>query len=77
MAVDSLTDLDIAILELEGRWWKYAGSKEQAIRDDLGITPVRFYQRLNQLLESEAALHRDPVLVNRCRRLRTRSLTAR
>lgn len=68
-----LTDKDVAILELEGRWWKYAGSKEQAIRDDLHLSPVRYYQRLNQLLESEAALKHDPVLVNRCRRLRLKA----
>lgn len=64
-----LSDTDRAILDLEGQWWATAGAKEDAIRM-LGISPVRFYQRLNQLLDSEPALTYDPVLVHRLRRIR-------
>ena len=34
----SLSDRDQRILEFERQWWKYAGAKEQAIRDlfDIG-----------------------------------------
>lgn len=71
--MDSLTDQDRAILALEGEFWATAGGKEQAIRDTLGMSPIRYYRRLNQLVETEAALAHDPVLVNRLIRLRTRA----
>lgn len=71
MALDTLTDRDSAILELEAQRFDTAGGKEQAIRDRLGITPVRYYQRLNQLLDTEAALAAQPVMVNRLRRIRS------
>jgi hypothetical protein len=69
MAVDSLTDDDIAILEFENQFWRTAEAKEDAIREQLGLTPVRYYTRLCQLLHSQAALAHDPVLVNRLRRI--------
>lgn len=71
--MDSLTDLDFAILNLEAQFWATAGGKEQAIRD-MGMTPVRYYQRLNQLADTEEALAADSVTVNRVRRLRSRQL---
>ncbi len=37
----------------------------------IGLTPVRYYQRLNQLADTEAALAHNPVLVNRLCRVRT------
>lgn len=71
--MDSLTDHDMAILALEAQWWKTAGGKEDAIRDQLGLTPVRYYQRLNQLVDTQGALAHDAVTVNRLRRIRTRN----
>ncbi|MDP7729554.1 DUF3263 domain-containing protein [Mycobacterium sp. TY813] len=70
--MDSLSDLDEAILAVERQFWKAAGAKEEAIRDQLGMTPIRYYQRLNQLIATAAALAYDPVTVNRLRRI-TRS----
>jgi len=58
------------ILAFERRWWRHAGAKEQAIRDTFGLSPTRYYQLLNGLLDNPAALAHDPVLVNRLRRLR-------
>lgn len=75
-----MTDTDRAMLEFEHRWWKYAGAKEQAIRDTFGLGATHYYQRLNRLLDDPAALAHDPVTVNRLRRLRTsrqRSRSAR
>lgn len=69
MAVDSLTDDDRTILDLERQWWPAAGAKEDAIRA-LGLTPVRYYQRLNQLIDSEDALAYDAVTVRRLLRVR-------
>lgn len=71
MALDSLTDIDAAMLELEHQWWPTPGRKEDAIRDLLGMTPTRYYQRLNRLIDTEAALANDPVTVNRLHRIRS------
>ena len=66
-----LTERDERILAFEAKWWKHAGSKEQAIRDSFGLSATRYYQLLNALLDNPAALERDPVLVGRLRRLRS------
>lgn len=66
--MDSLTNTDRAILDLERQWFATAGGKDEAIRD-LGLTPVRYYQRLNQLIESEAALTYGAVVVHRLQRI--------
>ncbi|TXS57743.1 DUF3263 domain-containing protein [Streptomyces sp. t39] len=46
------------------------GAKERAIREQLGMSPVRYYQLLNALLDDRRALAHDPVTVNRLRRVR-------
>jgi hypothetical protein len=70
-AVAKLTDRELEILAFEGKWWKHAGAKEQAIRDTFGLSSTRYYQLLNGLLDNPAALETDPVLVARLRRLRS------
>ncbi|GAA3542524.1 hypothetical protein AFL01nite_09810 [Aeromicrobium flavum] len=67
----TLSDRDREMLELERLWWKYAGAKEQAIRDKFDMTATRYYQILNALIDSEEALAHDPLLVKRLRRLRS------
>ncbi|WP_371931449.1 DUF3263 domain-containing protein [Glutamicibacter sp. MNS18] len=59
------------ILAMERLWWKYAGAKEQAITKQFSVSPANYYQLLNQLIETDAALAYDPMLVKRLRRLRT------
>ncbi len=58
------------ILAFERQWWKYAGAKEQAVRDSFDMSATRYYQVLNQLIDDPAALVADPMLVKRLRRLR-------
>jgi hypothetical protein len=65
-----LTHREREILAFERQWWKYAGAKEQAIRDHFGMSATRYYQVLNALLDREDALAADPMLVKRLRRLR-------
>jgi hypothetical protein len=74
---DSLSDRDRAILEFERQWWKYAGAKEQAIRDLFEMSATRYYQVLNALLDNPAALEADPMLVKRLRRMRASRQRAR
>ena len=74
----ALTEREVQILAFEGRWWKHAGAKEQAIRDTFDLSSTRYYQLLNALLDNPAALEQDPVVVGRLRRLRsTRARTRR
>lgn len=73
-----LSEREVQILAFEAKWWKHAGSKEQAVRDTFGLSATRYYQLLNGLLDNPAALEHDPVLVARLRRLRsTRARTRR
>jgi hypothetical protein len=65
-----LTGREREILAFEGRWWRLAGKKENAIREAFGLSPTRYYQALNSLLDKQEAIAADPLLVNRLRRAR-------
>ena len=69
-AADGLRRRDREILSFERQWWKYAGAKEQAIRELFDMSTTRYYQVLNALIDTPAALAADPMLVKRLRRLR-------
>ena len=64
-----LSARDGEILEFERQWWKYAGAKEQAIREKFDMSSARYYQVLNALIDRPEALAADPLLVRRLRRL--------
>jgi len=70
-AADSLSERDQQILGFERLWWKYAGAKEQAIREQFAMSATRYYQVLNALIDKPEALTFDPLLVKRLRRLRS------
>ena len=61
---------DRAILDFEREWWQHPGAKEDAIRQTFGLSPARYYQVLGKLMDSEAALAYDPMLVKRLQRVR-------
>ena len=65
-----LSARDADILSFERQWWKFAGAKEQAIRDRFQMSATRYYQVLNALIDKPEALAQDPLLVKRLRRLR-------
>ncbi|MEU1816511.1 DUF3263 domain-containing protein [Streptomyces roseifaciens] len=65
-----LSEPDLAVLALERRAFSGPGAKERAVRERLGMTPTRYYQLLNALLDDPRALAHDPVTVNRLRRIR-------
>lgn len=66
-----LSERDAAVLAFEKQWWKYAGAKEQAVRELFDLSATQYYQVLNTLLDSPAALAAEPMLVKRLRRMRT------
>jgi hypothetical protein len=72
-----LSDRDQQILGFERQWWKYAGAKEQAIRELFDMSATRYYQVLNALIDDPAALELDPMLVKRLRRMRASRQRAR
>jgi hypothetical protein len=66
-----LSERDREILEFERQWWKYAGAKETAVREQFDMSSTRYYQVLNALIDRPEALEADPLLVRRLRRLRS------
>ena len=72
-----LSERDRSILEFERQWWKYAGAKEQAIRELFDMSATRYYQILNGLIDQPAAMEIDPMLIKRLRRMRTSRQKAR
>lgn len=68
--VGALAERDQHILGFERQWWRYAGAKEQSIRDEFDMSATRYYQVLNALIDRPEALAYDPMLIKRLRRLR-------
>ena len=76
-AGEELSERDRAILDFERQWWKYAGAKEQAVKEKFSMSSTRYYQVLNALIDRPEALAHDPLLVRRLRRLRATRQRAR
>ena len=70
--VSGLAERDRAILDFEREWWRYAGAKEQAIREHFDMSPTTYYKAVNDLIDQDAAMAYDPMLVKRMRRMRAR-----
>ena len=49
-----------SILDFERQWWKYAGAKEQAVREKFDMSSTRYYQVLNALIDRPEALDARP-----------------
>lgn len=72
-----LTEREAAMLDFEDNWFTSAVPKEQAIMEHFGISTTRYYQHLNSLIDTTAALEYKPLLVKRLRRLRSTRQAAR
>ncbi len=70
MTTVKLDERDAALLAFERGWWRYAGAKEQAIREQFEMSATQYYQVLNRLIDLPEALAAEPLLVKRLRRLR-------
>lgn len=73
----ALSERDEALLRFERRSWRRAGAKEAAVRATFGLSMTGYYQNVNRLIDSEAALAFDPILIRRLRRLREHRMTVR
>ncbi|BBZ37236.1 hypothetical protein MCNS_02990 [Mycobacterium conspicuum] len=74
---DGLSRREHDILAFERQWWKFAGVKEDAIKELFSMSATRYYQVLNALVDRPEALAADPMLVKRLRRLRASRQKAR
>lgn len=72
-----LTERDAAILDFEDSWFTAAVPKEQAIMEHFSLSSARYYQQLNSLIDTPAALEYRPLLVKRLRRMRSQRQAAR
>ena len=72
VGMSELSESDARLLAFEERAPRSAGAKEELIRSELGMSPVRYYQRLNLLIDAPAARAAHPVLLGRLRRIRDR-----
>lgn len=72
-----LSDRDRAILDFERSWWTESGPKENAIRERFDLSPTRYYQVLQELLEGPDAMEYDPLVVRRLRRMRDKRRRAK
>lgn len=77
VGADGLSRREHDILAFERQWWKYAGAKEEAIKELFSLSATRYYQVLNALVDRPEALAADPMLVKRLRRLRASRQKAR
>jgi hypothetical protein len=65
-----LSARDREILDFERTWRHRPGPKEIAIRESFDISPSRYYELLNALLDNADALMYDPLTVKRVQRVR-------
>lgn len=65
------------MLDFERQWWKYAGTKDAAIKELFDMSTKRYYEALNLLIDRDDALAVSPLLVKRLRRLREARLERR
>lgn len=73
----ALTDLDEAMLEFAAVRFNHRGTQDEAILELFCVTPSRYWQRVNALLDDPAALAYAPTTVNRLRRVRDEKRRAR
>lgn len=60
-----LTTTEQAILNLAAQTFKHAGSLEEQAKTQLGLSPTRYWQEVNRLIQTPAAHQHDPALVQR------------
>ncbi|WP_425565197.1 DUF3263 domain-containing protein [Saccharopolyspora taberi] len=70
LPADGPGERELSILAFERQWWKRPGRKEQAIRELFDMSPSRYYQLLNAILDDPAAMKADPMLIKRLRKVR-------
>ncbi|MFJ4286629.1 DUF3263 domain-containing protein [Paenarthrobacter nicotinovorans] len=60
-----LTDQQKAMIDLAGEHFRHAGSLDSAAMERFGMTPTRYWQEMNRLIRTEAAVAYRPAIVAR------------
>lgn len=60
-----LTDTQKAMIDVAAQTYKYAGSVDVIAKERFGLSPTRFWQDLNRLIQTEAAVAYRPEAVRR------------
>jgi hypothetical protein len=76
-SASSLSDIEVRMLDFERQWWKYAGTKDAAIKELFDMPTKKYYEILNSLIDRDDALASSPLLIKRLRRLREARLERR
>ncbi|WP_308159151.1 DUF3263 domain-containing protein [Curtobacterium sp. ISL-83] len=77
LPTDELSELDKHVLAFEHERARHDRTKEAEIRVEFDMSAARYYQVLNRVIDSPAALAYDPQLVTRLQRLRRARTAAR
>ena len=54
------------MLDFKDQWWRHAGAKEAAIREQFGLGATRYYQRLNALIDTVGHWKQDACWCDVC-----------
>lgn len=68
----TLSPRDQAILEFERSWWTEPGSKEMAVAQRFALTMGEYHEALSRMIDDEAAIEFDELVVRRLARQRDR-----
>ena len=74
---EELSERDKRVLAFEARWPKHTGAKDHEIMRVFGFPAARYYQVLNVVIDSPAAVRHDPMLVRRLHRARDARIETR
>lgn len=58
-----LTDTQKAMLDLASEKFKHAGSLDSAAMERFGLTPTKYWQEVNRIIQTEAAVAYRPATV--------------
>lgn len=72
-----LGEREVRMLEFEREWRRHDGLKDEAIRAQFGLSAARYYQLLNSVIDSPAAVRHDPMLVRQLQGARHARAAAR
>lgn len=73
----ALTGIDKAIIDFAGRWYRYPGAQEQAMRDELGLSATSYWRKVNALIDRPEAAAYASATVHRLQRMRAEKMRAR
>ncbi len=66
----SMSAREVELIEYEGSWWQEPGSRADVIARRFGLTIDGYRDLVDELIDTEAALTHDPLVVRRLRRQR-------